>query len=113
MEMAKKRLSKKHNKNNDKVSDKVNITSNHASLCALAPVIRDKKVYLFIPALIFHKRRTPTDKLVFLTLGIMSGIQTVYDINYTFRVDKALLNAFGYEKCAVSHTGNSQCCQRR
>ncbi|MGB9595799.1 MAG: hypothetical protein ACPL7B_05915 [Candidatus Poribacteria bacterium] len=30
----------------------------------------------------------------------MSGIQSVYDINYKLHVDKALLKAFGYEKCA-------------
>ena len=30
----------------------------------------------------------------------MSNMQTVYDINYTLRVDKVLLKAFGYEKCA-------------
>jgi hypothetical protein len=30
----------------------------------------------------------------------MSGIQTIYDINYKLRIDKALLKAFGYEKCA-------------
>ena len=43
--MAKKRLSKKHNKNNKKVDDKVTITSNHASLCVLATVIKDKNVF--------------------------------------------------------------------
>jgi hypothetical protein len=102
--MAKKRLSKKHNKNNNKINNKVKITSNHASLCALAPVIRDKKVFEPIHTNVNIPQKkiayTPTDKLVFLTLGIMSGTQTVYDINYTFRVDKALLKAFGYEKCA-------------
>ena len=58
--MAKKRLSKKH-KNNIKsnIKNKVNspmsfpkpqiqlneLSSNHVSLCALAPVIEDKKVF--------------------------------------------------------------------
>ena len=102
--MAKKRLSKKHNKNNKKVDKKVEITTNHASLCALAPVIRDKNVFepIHINVKIPQKKLlySPTDKLVFLTLGIMSGIQSVYDINYILRIDKALLNAFGYDKCA-------------
>lgn len=102
--MAKKRLSKKHNKNNSKVNNKVKITSNHASLCALAPVIKDKNVLQPIHNKVNIKQKkilySPTDKLVFLTLGIMSGIQSVYDINYKLRVDKALLKAFGYKKCA-------------
>jgi len=102
--MAKKRLSKKHNKNNKKVNDKVKITSNHSSLCALAPVIIDKKVFESIHNNVNIPQKkllySPTDKLVFLTLGIMSGIQSVYDINYKLRIDKALLKAFGYEKCA-------------
>lgn len=101
--MAKKRLSKKHKKHN-KISNKVKINSNHASLCALAPVIKDKNVLGPIHNKVNIKQKkifySPTDKLVFLTLGIMSGIQSVYDINYKLRVDKALLKAFGYQKCA-------------
>lgn len=114
--MAKKRLSKKHK--NNKVKNKVNsqwsspkpqiqlneLNSNHVSLCALAPVIGDKKVFEPIHTNVKIPQKklfySPTDKLVFLTLGIMSNMQTVYDINYTLRVDKALLKAFGYEKCA-------------
>jgi len=96
--MAKKRLSKKQSKNNNKVF------SEHASLCALAPVIGDKKVFEPIHNNVKIPQKkivySPTDKLVFLTLGIMSGTETVYDINYTIRVDKALLKAFGYQKCA-------------
>jgi hypothetical protein len=42
----------------------------------------------------------PTDKLVFVVLGIMSGCEVVYDLNQELRVDKPLLRAFGYEKCA-------------
>jgi len=98
--MAKKRLSKKYNKNNKKVK----VTSNHASLCALAPVIKDKNVFEPIHTNVNIPQKkilySPTDKLVFLTLGIMSGIQSVYDINYKLRIDKALLKAFGYKKCA-------------
>ncbi len=102
--MAKKRLSKKHKKINSKVSKKIKITSNNASLCALADVIKDKNVLQPIHNKVNIKQKkilySPTDKLVFLTLGIMSGIQSVYDINYKLRVDRALLEAFGYKKCA-------------
>lgn len=102
--MAKKRVSKKHNKNNKKINGKVKISSNHASLCALAPVIKDKNVLQPIHNKVNIKQKkilySPTDKLVLLTIGIMSGIQSVYDINYKLRVDRALLKAFGYKKCA-------------
>jgi len=78
--MAKKRLSKKHNKNNSKVK----ITSNHASLCALAPVIKDKNVLQPIHNKVNIKQKkilySPPDKLVFLTLGIMFGIQFVHQL---------------------------------
>jgi len=125
--MAKKRVSKKHKKNNKKNSkinnnridnskiksqgitipaniDEFQTISSNAGLCALAPVIKDKKVFEPIHNNVNIKQKkifySPTDKLVFLTLGIMSGMQTVYDINYKLRVDKALLKAFGYQKCA-------------
>ena len=42
----------------------------------------------------------PTDKLVFVVLGILAEAETVYDINHTLRVDSPLLRAFGYERCA-------------
>lgn len=117
--MAKKRLSKKHKNNKVKkirshgiflaneTTHQIQINelnSNHVSLCALAPVIEDKKVFepIYNNVMIPQKKLlySPTDKLVFLTLGIMSGMQTVYDINQTVRVDQALLKAFGYKKCA-------------
>ena len=125
--MAKKRVSKKHKKNNKKNSkinnskidnnkiksqeitipaniDEFQTTSSNAGLCALAPVIKDKKVFEPIHNNVNIRQKkifySPNDKLVFLTLGIMSGMQTVYDINYKLRVDKALLKAFGYQKCA-------------
>jgi len=101
--MAKKILSKNHKKHN-KINNKVKINTNHASLCALATVIKDKNMLGPIHNKVNIKQKkilySPTDKLVFLTLGIMSGIQSVYDINYKIRIDKALLKAFGYEKCA-------------
>ena len=42
----------------------------------------------------------PTDKLVFVTLGILAGSETVSDLNQTLRPNKPLLLAFGYDKCA-------------
>ena len=42
----------------------------------------------------------PTDKLVFVVLGIVSGCEAVFDLNQNLRVDRPLLRAFGYQKCA-------------
>jgi hypothetical protein len=42
----------------------------------------------------------PTDKLVFVVLGIMSGCEVVFDLNRKLRVYRPLLRAFGYSKCA-------------
>jgi len=38
----------------------------------------------------------PTDKLVLVVLGIMSGCEVMFDLNRKFRVDRVLLRAFGY-----------------
>ena len=76
----------------------------HASLAALAPVIEDKQIFATIhqqvqipPKQVWDR---PTDKLVFVTLGILAGSQTVYALNSTLRVDRPLLHAFGYPACA-------------
>ncbi len=50
----------------------------------------------FIPAY----ARDPTDKLVFVVLGVVSGCEAVFDLNQNLRVDRPLLRAFGYQKCA-------------
>ena len=42
----------------------------------------------------------PSDKLVFVVIGIMSGCEAVFDLNQNLRVDRLLLRAFGYQKCA-------------
>ena len=42
----------------------------------------------------------PTDKLVFVVLGIMSGCEVMFDLNRKLRVDWMLLGAFGYDSCA-------------
>ena len=42
----------------------------------------------------------PTDKLVFVVLGMLSGAENVSEINTKVRPDRALLGAFGYQRCA-------------
>ena len=100
--MAKNR--KQKNKRNKRSNRKINTNSAYASLCAIAPVIKDKNVFDVIHQKVeIHQKEveySPTDKLVLMTLGIMSGCDVVFDINRKLRVDRPLLRAFGYSKCA-------------
>jgi hypothetical protein len=98
--MAKKRIKRKRKKSKKKIQT----NSAHASLCALAPVITDKEILepihqkVQIPQKeVFYR---PTDKLVFVVLGVVSGCEAVFDLNQSLRVDRPLLRAFGYGKCA-------------
>ena len=98
--MAKKRIKRKQKKSKNEIQ----VNSAHASLCALAPVIGDKKIFepihekVQIPQKeVFYR---PTDKLLFVVLGIVSGCEAVFDLNQNLRVDRPLLQAFGYQKCA-------------
>ena len=96
--MAKNKKQKKNKKRNNEIN------SAYASLCAIAPVINDKNVFDVIHQKVKIPQKKveyrPTDKLVLMTLGIMSGCDVVFDINRKLRVDKTLLSAFGYSKCA-------------
>jgi predicted Zn-dependent peptidase len=78
--------------------------SQHASLAGLAPVIEANGIFEPLHLQVQIPQKTilyrPTDKLVFVVLGIISGSETVSDINQTLRVDKPLLQAFGYPSCA-------------
>lgn len=98
--MAKKRIKQKRKKSKKKIQ----ANSAHASLCALAPVIIDKKILEPIHAKVQIPQKEvlyrPTDKLVFVVLGVVSGCEAVFDLNQSLRVDRPLLRAFGYEKCA-------------
>lgn len=42
----------------------------------------------------------PTDKRVFVTVGMLAGAETVYDINQTLRPHQPLLTPFGYQQGA-------------
>jgi hypothetical protein len=102
--MAKKRISylrKKHNRKSDNIEG---ITTTHAPLCAMGEVIKEKQIFSPIHQLVKIPQKsveyTPTDKLVFATLSITAGGETVYDVNTTLRPNKPLLLAFGYDKCA-------------
>jgi len=98
--MAKKRIKRKRKKSKEKIQ----ANRSYASLCALAPVITDKKIFDPIHERVQIPQKevfySPTDKLVFVVLGVVSGCQAVFDLNQNLRVDRPLLRAFGYEKCA-------------
>jgi len=98
--MAKKRIPE----SSKNINKEVEIHSEHSTLCSLSPVLWEKRVFELIHENVHIPQKTvsyrPTDKLVFVILGIMSGSETVYDLNYNLRVDQALLRAFGYERCA-------------
>jgi len=98
--MAKKRIRRK----NKKCNRRMQANSAYASLCALAPLIESRGIFdrihqgVKIPQKKLDYR--PSDKLVFVVLGIMSGCEVVFDLNRKLRVDKPLLRAFGYQRCA-------------
>jgi len=103
--MAKKRISYRRKKRNRKGEKKVEgITTTHVPLCAMGEVIKEKEVFAPIHQLVTIPQKSieyrPTDKLVFATLSITAGGETVYDVNTTVRPNKPLLVAFGYQKCA-------------
>ena len=97
-------MAKRRNPPRKRFRRKLNGHSEHAPLAAIAPVIAEKQIFepihraVIIPQKTVHFR--PTDKLVFVVLGILSGAETVSDINHTLRVDEPLLRAFGYDACA-------------
>ena len=103
--MAKKSISRRKKKCKEKQDQNVaEITTTHVPLCALGEVIKEKHLLAPIHHLVEIPQKSleyrPTDKLVFATLGFITGAETVYDVNSTLRPNKPLLGAFGYEKCA-------------
>lgn len=107
--MAKKSIHRKRKKRNRKVetskTPKVDsIATTHVPLCAMGEVIQEKHLFAPIHQQVTIEQKTldyrPTDKLVFATLGIIAGAETVSDINTTLRPNPSLLAAFGYDKCA-------------
>ncbi len=98
--MAEKRIPE----SSENINKEVEIYSEHSTLCGLSPVISEKRIFELIHENVHIPQKTvsyrPTDKLVFVILSIITGSETVYDLNYNLRVDQALLRAFGYDQCA-------------
>ena len=98
--MANKRIPKRRKKR----KQKVNHSTPHAPLCALGEVLQEKAFFEPIHQTVDMHQKTiayrPTDKLVFVTLGIIAGAETISAINTVLRPQRPLLLAFGYQKCA-------------
>ena len=97
-------MPKQRNPRRKRFRRKVKGHSEHAPLAAIAPVIAERQIFEPIHRGVIIPQKTidfrPTDKLVFVVLGILSGAETVYEVNHTLRVDEPLLRAFGYDACA-------------
>lgn len=98
--MAKRSIAKKRKKHNRKKW----VVSPQVPLCALGKVLREKSVFQPLHTGVAIPQKTvvyrPTDKLVFVVLGMLSGAENVSEINTKVRPDGALLEAFGYHRCA-------------
>ena len=98
--MAKKRIRRKRKKINRKIRE----NSSYASLCAISELINSRGIFESIHQQVKIPQKkvdySPTDKLVFMVVGIMSGCEVVFDVNRQLRVDQTLLRAFGYDSCA-------------
>ena len=98
--MAKRSIARKRRKRNGKKW----VFSSQVPLCALGKVLRAKSVFQPLHTGVAIPQKTivyrPTDKLIFVVLGMLSGAETVCEINTKVRPDRALLEAFGYSRCA-------------
>ncbi|MCZ6678766.1 MAG: hypothetical protein O7E52_16150 [Candidatus Poribacteria bacterium] len=74
-------MAKRRNPRRKRVRRKLTAHSEHAPLAALAPVISEKEIFEPIHRHIEIPQKTvdyrPTDKLVFVVLGILAGAETV------------------------------------
>ncbi len=98
--MAKKSIAKKRKKHNRKKW----VVTPQAPLCALGEVLRVREIFQPLHDMVSLPQKTvvyrPTDKLVFLVLGMLSGAETVSEIQTKVRADRGLLGSFGYSRCA-------------
>ena len=98
--MAKRSIAKKRKKHNGKKW----VVTPQAPLCALGEVLRVREVFQPLHDTVNIGQKTvvyrPTDKLVFVVLGMLSGAETVSEIQTKVRSDRGLLGGFGYQRCA-------------
>ena len=78
--------------------------TSHASLAGFAPLIESKGIFDKIHQQVEIPQKQlvyrPTDKLIFVVLGLFVGCEHIDEINHRLRPDRMLLSAFGYDSCA-------------
>ena len=78
--------------------------TSHASLAGLAPLIASKGIFDAIHQQVSIPQKQliyrPTDKLIFVVLGLLVGCEHIDEINHRLRPDNVLLSAFGHSSCA-------------
>lgn len=98
--MAKRSIARKRKKRNRKTW----VSTPQAPLAAFGEVLRTREVFQPIHDKVHIGQKTvvyrPTDKLVFVVLGMLSGAETVSEIQTKVRPDRGLLGGFGYQRCA-------------
>ena len=97
-------MTKKRNRCRKRRKRKETGQTAHASLAGFAPLIASQGIFEAIhhQVEIGQKQLTyrPSDKLIFVVLGLLVGCEHIDEINHRLRPDKVLLSAFGYDSCA-------------
>ncbi len=97
-------MAKKRNRKSKRRKRKNTGQTAHASLAGFAPLIESKGIFdkIHQQVKISQKQRVyrPTDKLIFVVLGLFVGCEHIDEINHRLRPDKVLLSGFGYDSCA-------------
>ena len=98
--MTKRSIPRKRKKRNRKKW----VATSQAGLCALGEVLCVREVFQPLHDLVHIPQKTvvysPTDKLVFVVLGMLSGAETISEIQSKVRPERGLLGGFGYLRCA-------------
>ena len=97
-------MAKKRNRKSKRSKCKNTGQTAHASLAGFAPLIESKGIFDKIHQQVEIPQKQlvyrPTDKLIFVVLGLFVGCEHIDEINHRLRPDKVLLSGFGYDSCA-------------
>jgi len=97
-------MTKKRNRCRKRRKRKQTGQTAHASLAGFAPLIASKGIFDAIHQQVSISQKQliyrPTDKLIFVLLGLLVGCEHIDEVNHRLRPDKVLLSAFGYDSCA-------------
>lgn len=97
-------MTKKRSRGRKRRKRKQTGQSAHASLAGFAPLILSKGIFEAIHQQVSIGQKQlsyrPSDKLIFVVLGLLVGCEHIDEINHRLRPDNVLLSAFGYDSCA-------------